>query len=136
MKSENIGIEINGGSENEITRSQITINGLGKGIVINNSSHNKVEEVLICINAEKTFNDLKSILIMLNDKTTNNLTKNTFRDDSLSLVDSILQNKNHPEVSTKLLNLTSLLSNWITISTALTPIISPYIDTISKIMSN
>ncbi|WVZ29756.1 hypothetical protein V5F22_12775 [Acinetobacter baumannii] len=127
-----IGIEIEGGEDIKISKAKINMDGDAKGIVSRNSKRNTFEDIEINIHTNETLINLKKILENINDNTINTNTNNTFKQDSLDLIKSIDVQKKELDAITKIGALTTILSNWVTIQTALSPILSPYIDLLIK----
>ncbi|MCE6855381.1 hypothetical protein KSB09_21180 [Acinetobacter baumannii] len=128
MSTNNIGIEFNGGENNQVIRTKVIVNGEGKGIVTHNSSKNTFEDVQVIINAQQNLAELKEVLNLLNDTTINEDTGKTFKEDALEQIKKLLEEKHKPGNIERLTALTNLLSSWITLKSALSPILSPFID--------
>ncbi|WP_131669007.1 hypothetical protein [Psychrobacter pygoscelis] len=125
-----IGVEINGGGNNIINGVSVqSNNGNSKAVVINNSSNNHIQNIqLIDEVTLEHLHKLKNEILSIQDASTNPITGHSFQEEVLNKLNSLIVN-HHQSSSIKdtLLELSSLLSNWITIKNELAPQLIPYL---------
>ena len=121
-------IKISGGSIN-LKDSE------SKGIVLNDTYGNKIKDIEIIIeNANKKFEEIKTVISSISDNSINPKTNNTFKADILSKIPNLMNVKDESSLQLLAINVISLLSNWITIKTELTIKLAPYIDYLTTLM--
>lgn len=134
MSNQPIGIEINGGGRNKVSDSNISVKGNGKGIVLNDTFDNEFSNVTVLLEAEKQyFLDLKSILSSIQDTSTDPVSQKIYKQEAITQVQTIIDLTSRESFQKKTLDLISLLSNWITIKSALAPTILPYVSELTKL---
>ena len=131
-----IGIEINRGGNNKISGGSINLkDSESKGIVLNDTYGNKIKDIEIIIeNANKKFEEIKTVISSISDNSINPKTNNTFKADILSKIPNLMNVKDESSLQLLAINVISLLSNWITIKTELTIKLAPYIDYLTTLM--
>lgn len=135
MTNQNIAIEINGGGRNKIKDSNLTIKGDGKGVVLTNTFDNEIDNVTILLEKEKNYLlQLKAALSNINDDSINPNSQKAFKSETLSQVQKIIELPSRDTFQKNILELMSLLSNWITIKSTLTPVIAPYVTELTKLL--
>jgi hypothetical protein len=128
------GVEIIGGGRNKISDSNITVKGNGKGIVLDNTYDNQINNVNVLLESEKQFfSDLKSFLIDIQDSSENLESNKTYKQEAIDQVQKIIDLNDRNSFKTNTLDLISLLSSWITIKAALVPVLSPYVTELIKL---
>lgn len=134
MSNNLVGVEINGGGRNKVTDSKITVKGNGKAVVLNDTFDNEINNIEVLLEAEKQyFLDLKSVLVNIQDNSQNPLSTNTYKEEALVQVQKIIDINSREHFQKNTLDLISLLSSWITIKSALVPIILPYVTELTKL---
>ena len=130
------GIEINRGGNNKISGGSINLkDSESKGIVLNDTYGNKIKDIEIIIeNANKKFEEIKTVISSISDNSINPKTNNTFKADILSKIPNLMNVKDESSLQLLAINVISLLSNWITIKTELTIKLAPYIDYLTTLM--
>lgn len=130
------GIEINRGGNNKISGGSINLkDSESKGIVLNDTYGNKIKDIEIIIeNANKKFEEIKTVISSISDNSINPKTNNTFKADVLSKIPNLMNVKDESSLQLLAINVISLLSNWITIKTELTIKLAPYIDYLTTLM--
>lgn len=128
MSNQNVGIEINGGGRNKISDSNVTVKSGGKGIVINNSIENELKNVNVLLEEEKQFfSELESVINQINDNAADPTTRKIFKDESVRKIKIISNSTDRESFQKFVIDLSSWLGNWITISGSIYPIISPFL---------
>lgn len=132
-----IGIEIVGGGKNKISDSSIELTGTNsKGIVMLDTSENEVRNVRIFIEScAEQIKEMTDTIVNLEDDTVNPKSSNTFKFDVVKTIPKISCASTELEIQSTGLALISLLSNWITIKSSLTPVLAPYIDYLLKLIA-
>ncbi len=134
MSNSLTGVEIIGGGRNKISDSNITVKGNGKGIVLDNTYDNQINNVNVLLESEKQFfSDLKSFLIDIQDSSENLESNKTYKQEAIEQVQKIIDLNDRNSFKTNTLDLISLLSSWITIKAALVPVLLPYVTELSKL---
>lgn len=134
MSNNLVGVEINGGGRNKVTDSKITVKGNGKAVVLNDTFDNEINNIEVLLEAEKQyFLDLKSVLVNIQDNSQNPLSTNTYKEEAIVQVQKIIDINSREHFQKNTLDLISLLSSWITIKSALVPIILPYVTELTKL---
>ena len=134
MSNSSTGVEIIGGGRNKISDSNITVKGNGKGIVLDNTYDNQINNVNVLLESEKQFfSDLKSFLIDIQDSSENLESNKTYKQEAIEQVQKIIDLNDRNSFKTNTLDLISLLSSWITIKAALVPVLLPYVTELSKL---
>lgn len=134
MSNSLTGVEIIGGGRNKISDSNITVKGNGKGIVLDNTYDNQINNVNVLLESEKQFfSDLKSSLIDIQDSSENLESNKTYKQEAIDQVQKIIDLNDRNSFKTNTLDLISLLSSWITIKAALVPVLLPYVTELSKL---
>lgn len=130
------GIEINRGGNNKISGGSINLkDSESKGIVLNDTYGNKIKDIEIIIeNANKKFEEIKTVISSISDNSINPKTNNTFKADILSKIPNLMNVKDESSLQLLAINVISLLSNWITIKTELTIKLAPYIDYLTTLI--
>jgi len=123
-----IGVEINGGGNNIINGVSVQSNiGKSKAVVINNSSNNHIQNIqLIDEITLEHLRKLKNEILSIQDASTNPITGHSFQEEVLNKLNSLVCHESS-SIKDTLLELSSLLSNWITIKNELAPQFIPYL---------
>lgn len=133
MNKQSVAFEINGGSNNELSDSNIAVKNGGKGVVLNETYSNKFKNLNIILEEEKEyFENLKSVIENIEINESNRAQNLSYQTTSLSKINEILISKNKTEFIEKISQLTSIFSGWITINQFLFPIFVPIFNDLLK----
>lgn len=130
-----VGIEINGGGNNKISKSSFHLNGDSKAIVLNDTSGNEISEIYIVIqeNLEK-LKEIQKEVSSIEDYSINPKTKNTFKNDVLNKIPTLINSKDETTITATCLALFNLFSSWITIKGELTDQLTQYSQFITSLV--
>ncbi|HDK7111796.1 hypothetical protein [Klebsiella quasipneumoniae] len=122
-KTRVVGIEISGGAENEFSNGKIKIHGSKgdelRGIVLNNTFSNNFDGYNIEIVADGSkLQDALEDLQRINDETINDMSGNSYKEDCINTVNSLVDGG---ELERKLKKLSLTLSVWGQIKQELLP---------------
>lgn len=131
-----IGIEMVGGGENKLSDISIDLKDKNsKGIVMQDTSNNEVSDVRIVIeNFSEHLYEMLNTISHLEDNTINPKSSKSFKSDIVNIIPKISNASTRTEIQSTSLALISLLGNWITIKSGLTPVLAPYIDYLLKLV--
>lgn len=132
-----IGIEIIGGGQNKFTRTSVSVEGEdSKGIVTKDSVGNEFEDVQVFVGSSiEKLKKMQSDIYYIQDNSMNYKTGNKYRDDVLEKLTDLTDVNNEAIVNKGTLNeVSSLLSNWITIKNELTTQLTPFIFLIQTML--
>lgn len=87
-----IGVEINGGGNNKVSKSSFYLTGDSKAVVINDSEGKEVSEIFVVVqeNIEK-LKQIQNEVFAINDHSINPKTNNTFKDDVLTKIPVLIK---------------------------------------------
>lgn len=121
------GIVMKRGGRNKVSNASIDIDGKDSiAIEMKDTFDNEIKDIKISIkNSTEQFEEMRATILNIQDNSINYDTGNNYKNDVLSKI-SILINEEKSSV-TSIIGLMGLLSSWITIQGALTPILAPYI---------
>ncbi|MDC4399237.1 hypothetical protein OHV36_10715 [Acinetobacter baumannii] len=133
--NQSIGVEVNGGGRNKISDSIIKAQGNATAIALNETYDNEITNVTILLEEErKYFTDLKAKLENIEDNSTNPISQKLYKSEAVNQVQKIINLPNRDNFQKNTLELISLLSNWLTIKSALAPALSIYISELVKLI--
>lgn len=130
-----IGVEINGGGNNKVSKSSFYLTADSKAVVINESEGNEVSEIFVVVqeNIEK-LKQLQNEVSAINDHSINPKTNNTFKDDVLAKIPVLINAKDETTVTATCLMLFNLFSNWITVKNELALQLTEYTKFITSLV--
>lgn len=128
------GIVIKRGGRNKVSNASIDIDGKDSiAIEMEETFDNEIKDIKISIkDSTEQFEEMRTAILNIQDNSINCKTGNNYKSDVLSKI-SILINEEQASV-TSVIGLMGLLSSWITIQSALTPIIAPYIVSLTTFL--
>lgn len=133
MNKQSVAFEINGGSNNELSDSNIAVKNGGKGVVLNETHSNKFKNLNIILDEEKVyFENLKSVIENIEIDESNRAQNLSYQTNSLNKINEILISKNKTDFVEKISQLTSIFSGWIAINQFLFPIFVPIFNDLLK----
>lgn len=91
-----IGIEIVGGGNHKFTRTSVSVEGEGsKGVIVKNTIGNEFTDVQISARSSKEkFKEIQNVIFNIQDRSINQETKNTYREDVLSKLPILIKADN------------------------------------------
>ena len=130
-----IGVEINGGGNNKVSKSSFYLSEDSKAVVINDSEGNEVSEILVVVqeNIEK-LKQIQNEVFAINDHSINPKTNNTFKDDVLTKIPVLINAKDETTVTATCLILFNLFSSWITVKNELAIQLTEYTQFITSLV--
>ena len=95
-----IGVEINGGGNNKVSKSSFHLTGDSKAVVINESEGNEISEIFVVVreNIEK-LEQMQNEISAIDDNSINPKTNNTFKDDVLASIPVLINAKDETTVT-------------------------------------
>lgn len=130
-----IGVEINGGGNNKVSKSSFYLTGDSKAVVINESEGNEVSEIFVVVqeNIEK-LKQIQNEVSAINDDSINPKTNNTFKNDVLNKIPVLINAKDETTVTATCLVLFNLFSSWITVKNELAIQLNEYTQFITSLV--
>lgn len=131
------GIVVKGVGRNKITGGSIELEGDNSvAIEIENTFDNEIKDIKISIvNSREKFEEMRNTISNIRDNSINPKTSNEYKEDVLNMLIISTSFDNEAAIpAMSIIDLISLLSSWITIQSALTPILAPYIPYLTNLL--
>lgn len=131
------GIVVKGVGRNKITGGSIELEGDNSvAIEIENTFDNEIKDIKISIvNSIEKFEEMRNTISNIRDSSINPKTNNEYKEDVLNMLIISTGFDNQAAIpAMSIIDLISLLSSWITIQSALTPILAPYIPYLTHLL--
>lgn len=127
-------VVVKGGGRNKFTGGSISMEGKDSvAFEMENTFDNEVKDIKISIkDSAENFKKMKAAILNIQDKSINHVTGNDYKSDVLSKLSALINEEQAPVTS--IVGLMSLLSSWITIQSALAPMLSPYIVSLTALL--
>ncbi|OEH69145.1 MAG: hypothetical protein BAX61_02885 [Psychrobacter sp. B29-1] len=125
---------IKGGGRNKFTGGSIDIDGKDSvAFEMENTVDNEIKDIKITIkDSIEQFESMRAAILSIQDSSVNSETGNSYKSEVLNRISVLINEKQAP--ATSIIGLMGLLSNWITIQGALTPILAPYIVSLTALL--
>lgn len=121
------GIVIKGGGRNKISNGSINIDGNDSvAIEMEHTFDNEIKDIKISIkDSIEQLEAMRATISNIQDNSINFETGNSYKSDVLNKISTLTNEEQVSAIS--IIGLMSVLSNWITIQGALSPLLHPYI---------
>lgn len=125
---------IKGGGRNKFTGGSIDMDGKDSvAFEMENTVDNEIKDIKITIkDSIEQFESMRAAILSIQDSSVNSETGNSYKSEVLDRISVLINEKQAP--ATSIIALMGLLSNWITIQSALTPILAPYIVSLTALL--
>lgn len=126
-------VVVKGGGRNKFTGGSIDMDGKDSvAFEMEDTFDNEVKDIKISIkDSTEQFEKMKAIIQNIQDSSVNPETGNSYKSEVLSRVSVLINAEQAPKTS--ITGLIGLLSSWITIQSALKPILDPYIVSLAQL---
>lgn len=126
-------IVVKGGGRNTFANVSIDVDSKDSvAFEMEDTFDNEVKDIKISIkDSTEQFEKMKAVIKNIQDSSVNPETGNSYKSEILSRVSVLINSEQAP--ATSITGLMGLLSSWITIQSALKPILDPYIVSLAQL---